>query len=549
MININFDHKIIPSRTSNKFLFLILIGFLGLSCITTSKGRKNIDKQPNILFIAVDDLKPLLGSYGNQVIKTPNIDKLSSQATVFLNNHCQQAVCGPSRSSLLTGLYPDHTKVWDLQTLIRDKNPEILTLPQHFKNNGYQTVAFGKIFDLRSVDKGHDKKSWTIPYKNIDPSEMEASSSLVDAENRIIGPALGHYQKLETKKLIAKFIKEGRKNGVKNPRAYALSKIKPVTECIEIEDEGYMDGIIAKRGIETLSEFAGSEKPFFLALGFKKPHLPFVAPKKYWDMYESDEVAMAQFQNKAKGSPSQAYHNSGEIGKYTDDEGNFIYQNLKNERLSEDVQKHLIHGYYASVSYIDAQVGKVLDKLRELSLDDNTIVILWGDHGWHLGDHGLWCKHSNFEQATRSPMILSIPDVDGQKISTPSSFVDIFPTLSDLAGIELPSHLEGNNLAPLIKGKESRIAKYAVSQYRRGEQIMGYAIRSDRYRFVKWIQRDYRNSPPYNSGKTIATELYDYEKDPNETVNQANETEYQQIVEEHEEYLQEFFVKMSKANN
>ena len=327
------------------------------------------NKKMNILFIAVDDLKPNLGCYGDSAAISPNIDRLAAEGTVFSNNHCQQAVCGPSRASLLTGLRPDKTQVWDLKTLIRDKNPDMLTMPQFFKNSGYQTAACGKIFDLRSVDKKHDEVSWTIPY------EYPTVARWIGTKERLI------------------------------------------TQNIDLPDDEFIDGEIAGRGIQLMEQMNAADAPFFLAVGFKKPHLPFVAPKKNWDKFQRDQFKLAEFQEHAKNAPEFAFQPGWELRNGYD-------HVPKKGPIPKEMQQELIHGYYACVSHIDDQVGKLFAKLDELGIRDDTVIVLWGDHGWHLGDHGMWCKHTNFEQATRSPLIFSAPGIAGGRSSNSPCLTD-----------------------------------------------------------------------------------------------------------------------------
>lgn len=533
------------------YISLLIIALI-ISCTPTKTATEAVEVEEvlkptatkqNVLFIAIDDLKPLLNCYGNPQIKTPNIDKLAARSTVFLNNHCQQAVCAPSRASLMTGQFPDHTQVLDLKTLIRKKQPNVLTLPQHFKNNGYETTAFGKVYDLRSVDKKHDNLSWSIPYENVDASEYEVLSSL---KGSTAGkPKGGHYRKPETVKLYNKYFKEGKAKGEK-PQKYAISRIKPITENIEVGDEAYMDGLIAKMGVEQLQEFAKSDKPFFLAVGFKKPHLPFVAPKKYWDMYDAEDIDLADYQEKVKGGVSMAYHNSGELGSYSDDKGNFIYKDLDTRKLSEAEQRHLIHGYYACVSYVDAQVGKLLEELEKQGLTNNTTIVLWGDHGWHLGDHGLWCKHSNFEQGTRSPLLISSPNMKGNTTTKPTGLIDIFPTLCELNGLPIPEQVESKSLVPLMKNPKAAVQEYTVHQFPRGGNngTMGYGVRTENYRYVQWIKVTSRTDIDYDNTEVVGEEFYDYQKDKDETVNLIDNSAYKTLVKEHQVMLETFFDKM-----
>ncbi|MCT4672660.1 MAG: sulfatase [Prolixibacteraceae bacterium] len=492
-------------------------------------------QKKNVLFIAVDDLKPLLGCYGQSQMKTPNIDRLAKQGVVFLNNHCQQAVCAPSRASLMTGVRPDSTKVWDLKTKIRDKNPTILTMPQHFKNAGYVTTGVGKIYDRRSVDADHDKASWSEDFafsgddKYRDPNSGEE--------------VLGHYQSPETKQKVAYYTEEGKKKNLKRGALskYVMKHIKPSTECVDLPDNAYIDGVLALSAIDRLTSLSEQDRPFFMAVGFKKPHLPFVAPKKYWDLYDRNELPLAAYQQFAKYGPKIAYHKSGEIQSYSDIPKLDSYSDIGPDLLPESKQRELIHGYYACVSYMDAQVGKVLDALDHLGLRENTIIVLWGDHGWHLGDHGLWCKHTNFEQATRAPMIFSTPDSKkGKKVTAPTEFVDIFPTLCDLTNVDQPTGIAGTSLVPVLTGNTTTVKPYAVSQFRRGK-AMGYAFRTDRYRYVVWVKDNFRTTKPFNERMVVGEELYDYQKDELERTNLMVDKTYQKVYTELRANSRSFF--------
>jgi iduronate 2-sulfatase len=409
--------------------------------------------QPNVLFIPVDDLKPTLGCYGDPMAKTPNIDRIAARGMVFRNSQCQQAVCGPTRASLLTGLRPDTTRVWDLKTKMRDIIPDVVTLPQHFKNNGYTTVGMGKIFDGRCCDGwgSQDKISWSTPFQSV-PGRLYANKAYSS----------------------------------KMPSAKSNNQVqRPPFECADVPDNVYQDGNLGDVGAKHLARLLEEGKPFFLAVGFGKPHLPFCAPKKYWDLYDRNMIKAHPFQGKAKDSPDFAYQDCWELrGGYT---------GIPKGPIPEDMQIELIHGYYACVSYMDAQVGKLLDVLEEAGQLDNTVIVLWGDHGWHLGDHGMFCKHTNFEQAARAPLIIAGPHTKGkgQKSLSPVEFVDIFPTLCDLAGLAKPAQLEGASLMPILNDPTASVKKVAISQYPRnadGKPLMGYSYRSKRYRYTVWVQ-------------------------------------------------------------
>jgi iduronate 2-sulfatase len=497
---------------------------------------------PNILFIAADDLKPVLGCYGDSVIKTPNIDRLAARGTVFLQNYCQQAVCGPTRASLMTGKRPDHTKVWDLKTRMRDINPDIVTLPQYLAQRGYVTAGVGKIYDPRCIDnaKDQDKPSWSVPYLDI-PDRFYFKHQ---------PPALGYYQDPATRQRVLKLEAEARIKGLKQKEArdYVANGVKPSIENVDLPDNAYKDGAMADRAVEMMATLAKTKQQFFLAVGFARPHLPFVAPKKYWDLYRRDEIPLAKFQQHARTSPNLAYHNSGELLAYTDIPPLTRFTDVKTNGigLPAEKQRELIHGYYAAVSYIDAQVGKLLDALEAQGLAQNTIVVLWGDHGWHLGDHDLWCKHTNFEQATRAPLLISAPGFASGKTASVSEFVDIFPTLCELSGVRTPAGLDGKSLVPLMRDPAASVGDFAVSQYPH-EGKMGYSIRTRSHRLTWWMASGFRSDQPFSPAQVVARELYDYEKDPLETANVVDEKAYQGLAADLSEKMTTFFAGQRAA--
>ena len=470
-------------------LFLLVF----VSC-KTKQGKENTTKKPkNVLFIAVDDLKPLFGSYGYDHIKTPNIDKLASQGFVLENNHCQQAVCGPSRASILTGKRPDYTQVWDLKTLIRDKNPNIVTMPQYFKESGYLTAAVGKMFDFRSVDKGNDSISWSFPYDNF-------------KHNAPIG------------------------------KEYVNETTRVSYEAVPVADSLTADGEVARRTINYLRKFAKGDKPFFMAAGFYKPHLPFVAPKKYWDLYPIENIKLPKYRKDPVGAPSYATQPSWELrGGYVDIPKDY------NAEIPEEKQKKLIQGYYACVSFVDQQIGNVLDELDRLGLRDNTVIVLWGDHGWHLGDHNMFCKHTNYEQSTRTPLIFASGTKNIGKSTSPTEFVDVYPTLCELAGIETPQNLDGVSLVPLMEKKVDKVKDFAVSQFPRDTDKMGYTFRNKTHRYTVWMTDNYTSFRKFDASLIVAEELYDYEKDPDETKNLINDHAYASIKNELKSKAIEFF--------
>lgn len=481
------------------------------------------EKQKNILFIAVDDLKPLINAYGENQMITPNFDRLINSGVMFENAEVQQAVCGPSRASVMTGTYPDRTKVWDLHTDFRESSPTLLSMPEYLITQGYETTAVGKIYHKGSTAPGHDGKSWSIPHTLPDNFDPKYGT-----------PSFSYYQdpatKAEHKLLMEEAAAEGKKPG--QQRNYAFKKLKPSSECIDVSDEAYQDGIYVRKAIQLLNKLSKNDKPFFLGLGFQKPHLPFVAPKKYWDLYKRENIKLAVNQNLIDGTPEFAYHTFGELRAFTD-----IDNNTKlGEPLPEAKQKELIHGYMACVSYVDAQLGKILDELDRLKLTDNTVIVLWGDHGYHLGDHTLWNKHSNFEQATRIPFIFSGPGVaKGEKVLNPVELIDLFPTVFELANVKQSAQTDGKSLVPLLDGKKKTTidVDFALSQYpRKNGKLMGYSIRTERYRYTEWHGNNYCAATPYDTANIEAVELYDFKKDPNELKNHVNDKENIELVKQ-----------------
>jgi arylsulfatase A-like enzyme len=437
-------------------------------------------RRPNVLFIAVDDLRPELGCYGRDYIHSPNIDRIARQGMTFNRAYCQQAVCSPSRSSLLTGTRPDTTKVWDLVTHFRDALPNVVTLPQHFKQNGYFVQGIGKIYHP-GFD---DPRSWSTPWQT---------------------PSAPTYAKLNTPEVSDEDV----------PRK-AKQKNGPPFESADVPDDFYKDGKVANLAVEILRELGKKTEPFFFAVGFAKPHLPFVAPKRYWDLYDPAKIQLAPNPYRPKGAPEYALADSNELRNYVG--------MPKQGPIPDDIARQLKHGYYAAVSYTDAQIGKVLDELDRQGLSRNTIIILWGDHGWKLGEHGAWCKHSNVENDTNAPLLLSAPGMKnaGRRSNALVEFVDIYPTLAELAGLPLPAHLEGTSFKPLLDNPDRPWKPAAFSQYPR-KHLMGYSMRTDRYRFTVWVNRE-------DHSKVDAIELYDHQTDPQENENIAVQPKNAELV-------------------
>lgn len=437
--------------------------FLALTAINISAAQL---KTPNILFIAVDDLKPLIQSFGTASVLTPNIDKLAQQGTVFSKAYAQYPVCGPSRMSVLTGLRPESNGIMNLKDKIRDVNPNVLTLPQHFKNNGYETAAVGKIFDPRNTTSREKEEvmSWSIPYQR--------------------------------------------------PISGVKGKTHLAVESVEADISKFVDGGILKRGKKLLQQMAEKDKPFFLAVGFKKPHLPFVAPKQFFDLYDREDFDLAVFQKAPeKGDAEFLFHKNQELRKYkpTPNTGSKMKPYPKG-KLSSAHQKELLHGYFASVSFIDSLVGDLLAELEKTGQAENTIVVFWGDHGFHLGDHGLWGKHTTMEQANHVPLIIKIPGNKARRYNGPVELLDIFPSLTEVAGLDTPKNLQGISLVSLVNGKQESLDKVAISQYKR-KGAYGYSMRTGQYRYTQWLSK---------SGKLLYSDLYDLDNDPLETINIIN---------------------------
>ncbi len=466
-------------------------------------GAEPSTGKPNVLFIAIDDLRPDLGAYGHPVAKSPHIDRLAAGGITFMRAYCQEAVCTPSRASIMTGRRPDQTGVLNLYTRFRDRLPDVETLPQFFHRRGYAATAFGKIF--HSQEPYQDPASWSEPatlYKN-DISE-------------------------------AYFLPKNQNPITTGDRPITGRKMS-ATEAAEVEDSRYPDGKIARHAVAWLrgrAARAGSE-PFFLAVGFHKPHLPFSAPRRYWELYDRESFATVPNPTApADQLPLAVVPSLPELRGYQDipDEGP-----IPSAKAAE-----LRHGYLACVSFIDAQVGLLLDELERSGAAKNTIVVLWGDHGFHLGERGYWCKATNYERDTRVPLIMRVPGSanEGQRTDALVELVDVFPTLVDLAGFSPPVDLAGVSLLPVIEDVNGSVKSAVYSQFprpwessdwRSAPSIMGYTVRTDRWRFVSWVD--------LGDGREIARELYDHSTDGAEMHNLAEDPRWQETAERHARLL------------
>ena len=442
-----------------------------------------MSKKPNILFIPIDDLRPQLACYDHPQVVTPCIDQLAATGTTFRRAYCQVPVCGATRASLLTGARPTRERFVTFKTKVEDDLPDARTLPQHFRENGYTTVSVGKVFH-HTFDTA--ERSWSCrPWRPVhDPNEswrnyLLPENKAADVSNTNRGPAF---------------------------------------ESADVEDNAYDDGKIADYTIKQLHELAKQDEPFFLAVGFLKPHLPFNAPKRYWDFYNRDKLDLADNPYRPEGAPDQAMHNWGELRNYADipAEG----------PVSEEMARSLVHGYNAATSYTDAQVGRVVAELDALGLQENTIVVLWGDHGWQLGEHGLWCKHCNFNTSLNAPLIVRAPDMDkGLQSEALVEFIDVYPSLCELTGIPLPDHLEGSSFAPLLDDAQRPWKQAVFSRY-----FAGDSVRTDRYLYTEWTD---------DEGNQTARMLYDHHADPKENVNISEAVENAEVVSELSRILHE----------
>lgn len=521
------------------FFFALLLSL----CTAVDASEK-----PNILFIAVDDLRPELGCYGSEIAVSPHLDSLAKDGLLFNRAYCQQAICRPSRASLMTGARPETTGLFHNYVALRELQPDILTLPQHLISQGYETVYCGKIFHNGDTDEAH---SWSrSPVQNLPGIEKPKGAYLLPENIRI--------KNQNFKAMLAEY-GEAARRGLGSGPAF---------ENADVPDHAYIDGYETLRAIATMKEMAADDdKPFFLALGFKRPHLDWNSPQKYWDLYDPASIPMAEQDEAPEAGAAMGLHASFElrtragIPKYGP--------------LGPELSRTLKHAYLACVSYVDAQIGKMLAALEEEGLRDNTIVVVWGDHGWHLGDMGVWGKATNYEIATRVPLIIWTPDMAtrGEKTDALVELVDIYPTLCELAHVPVPEHTEGRSFVPLLDKPHQQWKQAAFSQYPNSalrewaanplspamretwfgplineveerirkqqgnhwdrelfeEHLMGYTMRTDRYRIVAWQDRRDPDAAP------LYVELFDHQVDPAEATN---------IAENHPELVAELLKQM-----
>lgn len=476
-----------------KSIFLISIGFLGLLSFSQNTSD-SLSGRPNILFILVDDLKPNLGVYQDEYAISPNIDNLANSGTRFDLAYANQAVCVASRYNIMLGSRSTSTGLYRFGKDFRTLYPNAITLPQFFKNSGYHVESMGKVYHIGHGNH-NDPLSWSVPHhedKVIDYILPESTGRKLTREEAYFENAFEYTDStLNIRDL---------------PRGAAW-------EAPDVLDNAYADGRTANHAINRLRDLSKhDDKPFFLAVGFARPHLPFSVPKKYWDYYDPLKVPLPDYEKPPQGAPEFAVKKRGELFNFDPIQAN------GDGLLNEELKRKLIHGYYASISYMDAQVGKVLKELQRLGLDKNTIIVLWGDHGWHLGDHGIWTKHTNYEQATRIPLIIKVPNApENTAVDQPVETVDIYPTLVDLANFNMPGvpqPIDGKSLRKIIFNPTQKIKNHIYHTFIRNGYL-GEAIRTKRHRMVRWTHLKNKNMKEF--------ELYDYAKDPLEKENIANQ--------------------------
>ncbi len=461
---------------------LLLLGFLD-PCLAD---------RPNILFIAVDDLRPELNSYGARHIRSPNIDRLAAQGIQFNNAHVQQAICMASRASLLTGIRPEHHGIYSGDPVV-DLLPDALTLNRHFEANGYRVAAFGKVYHYERDHIAQFGGRWSDGSAELHGDGKYATrDSLEKMELNRHDPIRPHAER------------------------------GPAYESADVGDDAYIDGWNTSRAIETLRQFKPGGAPFFLAVGFHKPHLPFNAPRKYWDLYPPESIRPAEVREAPRFATRYTLRDPGELRNY--------FGMPKNRGQSVDPETELVlrRAYFACVSYVDALVGRLLDELEALDLAGNTVVVLWGDHGYKLGDYDNWNKWSNLSIDTRVPLIVRAPGFEGGRQSDALvELIDIYPSLSELGGLESPGHLQGTSFVPLLRTPDRAWKKAVFTLWphhrdNRERTVTGFSVKTRDFNYVEWTR--------LATNEVLAVELYDHVEDPQETVNVVDMPAYVEVV-------------------
>jgi len=460
---------------------------------------------PNILFIASDDMRPQLGCYGDTTVKSPNLDALAKRGMVFKNSYVQQALCSPSRISMLSGRYPATTGIFEIGRTLRTTMPDITTMPQHFKNNGYHTRSLGKIYHV-GID---DDASWTVPAWH---SKMPRTSAA-------------------TQEGVKKFIDDAKAKGITLPQKGKGSRNSaiPAFESVECGDDDLLDGDTAANAIAQLKEHAKNPaQPFFLAVGFANPHVPWISPKKYWDLYDPAKFTLASNEYLPKDAPDFAATSGADFFWYRD------VPQVTGDKLPETFKRQCLHGYYAAISYVDAQVGRLLATLDETGLAKNTIIVFWSDHGYYMGQHTWWgAKHNNYEGATNNALIIATPGqkTAGQSTTALTQSVDLAPTLTELCGLPVNTGFQGRSLKPVLDDPNAKVNDAAFSWYPKGQGYLGVAMRTDKWRYIEWTK----------PGAETVRELYNMVQDPQNNQNVAAKPEHEKVIEALGKRLREKF--------
>ena len=474
------------------FTFFIAFTIMGYKNKESDISVANLSlKKQNILFISIDDFRPKISSYGETKMITPNIDKLASEGLQFNNAYTNIAVCGASRASIMTGIRPSEKRFNDFSTRASVDTPDAIPLNRIFKENGYETISYGKIYH----HKDDFQEYWTEKDGGQIQSDFQDPISIARIENA----ERGEY-----------------------------GKKQPTFEYPDVDDYAYNDGKITKRAINKLKALKSKNKPFFMAIGYVSPHLPFIQPKKYWDMYDHDAIKLADNSFQPKNSPDiaiEAQHNSAEMRK------NYL-DIPENGQLDDSLARNLIHGYYASVTYMDALIGELIKELDDLGLRENTTIVFWSDHGYFLGEHGFWCKHSTFEEAVKIPFIISSPNHIKNKTTTSfTELVDVYPTLCDIANIKAPSYLQGESLIPVLENPSTILKTEVYTRYKQGEAV---------------IDKDFSYTEFYEGEKYLGNMLYDNLNDYKQNTDISKLSSNKLVVKKYKEKLKVMREKVNK---
>ncbi|MDB2625041.1 sulfatase [Flavobacteriaceae bacterium] len=475
-------------------LFTFFIAFTIIGC-KNKESDSSVDnlslKKQNILFISIDDFRPKISSYGETKMITPNIDKLASEGLQFNNAYTNIAVCGASRASIMTGIRPSEKRFNDFSTRASVDTPDAIPLNRIFKENGYETISYGKIYH----HKDDFQEYWTEKDGGQIQSDFQDPISIARIENA----ERGEY-----------------------------GKKQPTFEYPDVDDYAYNDGKITKRAINKLKALKSENKPFFMAIGYVSPHLPFIQPKKYWDMYDHDAIKLADNSFQPENSPDiaiEAQHNSAEMRK------NYL-DIPEHGQLDDSLARNLIHGYYASVTYMDALIGELIKGLDDLGLRENTTIVFWSDHGYFLGEHGFWCKHSTFEEAVKIPFIISSPNhIKNKTTASFTELVDVYPTLCNIANIEAPSYLQGESLIPVLENPSTILKTEVYTRYKQGEAV---------------IDKDFSYTEFYEGEKYLGNMLYDNLNDNKQNTDISKLSSNKSVVKKYKEKLKVMREKVNK---